>query len=83
MLGAIRPPCDAGVIRSTPTFLSGLSQQRKRLTLAATILGSSMAFNRRLGREHRAACNPAGAACRCGDDPMDRQRLSVVATGMR
>ena len=44
MLGAIRPPCDAGVIRSTPTFLSGLSQQRKRLTLAATILGSSMAF---------------------------------------
>ncbi|MFB9267297.1 MFS transporter [Bradyrhizobium erythrophlei] len=44
MLGATMPPCDAGVIRATPTFPAGLSQQRKRLTLAATILGSSMAF---------------------------------------
>jgi EmrB/QacA subfamily drug resistance transporter len=44
MVGFIRPPCDAGVIRATPTFPAALSQKRKRLTLAATILGSSMAF---------------------------------------
>ncbi|SDS70112.1 MFS transporter [Bradyrhizobium canariense] len=44
MLGVSRSPCDAGVIRATPVFPVALSQRRKRLTLAATILGSSMAF---------------------------------------
>jgi EmrB/QacA subfamily drug resistance transporter len=44
MVGFIRPPCDIGIIRATPAFPAALSQQRKRLTLAATILGSSMAF---------------------------------------
>src|SRR3977135_1482935 len=44
MVGFTRPPCDAGVIRATPVFPAALSQRRKRLTLAATILGSSMAF---------------------------------------
>ncbi|MFQ3459621.1 MFS transporter [Bradyrhizobium sp. UFLA01-814] len=44
MIGFIRPPCDAGAIQGTPCFEMALSQWRKRLTLAATILGSSMAF---------------------------------------
>jgi EmrB/QacA subfamily drug resistance transporter len=44
MVGFIRPPCDAGIIRATPAFPAGLNEKRKRLTLAATILGSSMAF---------------------------------------
>jgi EmrB/QacA subfamily drug resistance transporter len=44
MIGFTRPPCDTGIIRATPVFHSGLSEKRKRLTLAATILGSSMAF---------------------------------------
>jgi EmrB/QacA subfamily drug resistance transporter len=44
MVGFTHPPCDAGVIRATPTFPVAQSQKRKRLTLAATILGSSMAF---------------------------------------
>src|ERR1700687_4166584 len=44
MVGFTRPPCDAGIIRATPAFPAGLSEKRKRLTLAATILGSSMAF---------------------------------------
>jgi EmrB/QacA subfamily drug resistance transporter len=44
MVGFIRPPCDAGIIRATPAFAAGLNEKRKRLTLAATILGSSMAF---------------------------------------
>jgi EmrB/QacA subfamily drug resistance transporter len=44
MLGAMIPPCDPGVIRSTQGALLSLSQRRKRMTLAATILGSSMAF---------------------------------------
>jgi EmrB/QacA subfamily drug resistance transporter len=44
MVGFTRPPCDAGIIRSTPAFSATLSQRRKRLTLAATILGSSMAL---------------------------------------
>jgi EmrB/QacA subfamily drug resistance transporter len=44
MVGFIRPPCDAGVIRAIPVFDAALSQRRKRLTLAATICGSSMAF---------------------------------------
>ena len=44
MVGFIRPPCDAGVIRATPAFPAALTPRRKRLTLAATILGSSMAF---------------------------------------
>jgi EmrB/QacA subfamily drug resistance transporter len=44
MVGFTRPPCDAGIIRATAAFPAALSQKRKRLTLAATILGSSMAF---------------------------------------
>src|SRR6202158_5936507 len=44
MVGFTRPPCDAGIIRATQPFPAGLSEKRKRLTLAATILGSSMAF---------------------------------------
>jgi EmrB/QacA subfamily drug resistance transporter len=44
MLDFTRSPCDAGVIRATPAFPAALSQKHKRLTLAATILGSSMAF---------------------------------------
>ena len=44
MIGFIRPPCDAGVIRATTVFDAALSQRRKRLTLAATVLGSSMAL---------------------------------------
>jgi EmrB/QacA subfamily drug resistance transporter len=44
MVGFTRPPCDAGVIAATPAFPSALTARRKRLTLAATILGSSMAF---------------------------------------
>jgi EmrB/QacA subfamily drug resistance transporter len=44
MVGFTRPPCDAGIIRATPAFPAGLSEKRKRMTLAATILGSSMAF---------------------------------------
>jgi hypothetical protein len=44
MVGFTPPPCDAGVIGATPVFPAALSERRKRLTLAATILGSSMAF---------------------------------------
>ncbi|WP_213771562.1 MFS transporter [Bradyrhizobium sp. dw_78] len=44
MLGVSRSPCDAGVIRAAPAFPVALPEKRKRLTLAATILGSSMAF---------------------------------------
>src|SRR6266850_3272402 len=44
MVGFIRPPCDAGIISATPAVAAALSQRQKRLTLAATILGSSMAF---------------------------------------
>src|ERR1700754_926573 len=44
MVGILQPPCDAGVIRATQADAAALSQRRKRLTLAATILGSSMAF---------------------------------------
>jgi EmrB/QacA subfamily drug resistance transporter len=44
MVGFTPPPCDAGVIHATPILPDALSQKRKRLTLAATILGSSMAF---------------------------------------
>src|SRR5712671_877945 len=44
MVGFTPPPCDAGIIRATPAFPEALSEKRKRLTLAATILGSSMAF---------------------------------------
>jgi EmrB/QacA subfamily drug resistance transporter len=44
MIGLTRPPCDVGIIRATPAFPAELSAKRKRLTLAATILGSSMAF---------------------------------------
>src|ERR1700720_2222868 len=44
MVGFIVPPCDAGVIGATPAFPAALSRRRKQMTLAATILGSSMAF---------------------------------------
>ncbi len=44
MIGFTRPPCDAGIIRATPAAPAALSRRHKRMTLAATILGSSMAF---------------------------------------
>jgi EmrB/QacA subfamily drug resistance transporter len=44
MVGSIQAPCDANIIRATPAFPVALTPKRKRLTLAATILGSSMAF---------------------------------------
>jgi EmrB/QacA subfamily drug resistance transporter len=44
MVGIILPPCDVGVIDATPVSEPALSQRRKQLTLAATIVGSSMAF---------------------------------------
>src|SRR6266849_4434286 len=44
MIGFTRPPCDAGIIRATPAVPAPLSRRRKQMTLAATILGSSMAF---------------------------------------
>ena len=44
MVGFIRPPCDAGIIRARPAASAALSQRRKQLTLAATILGSSLAL---------------------------------------
>ncbi len=44
MVGFTRPPCDAGIISATPLLADRLSRTHKRLTLAATILGSSMAF---------------------------------------
>src|SRR5216684_141993 len=44
MVGFIRPPCDVGIIRATPAVSAALSQRRKQLTLAATILGSSLAL---------------------------------------
>jgi hypothetical protein len=44
MIGFARPPCDAGVIQATPCFQADMSQPRKRLTLAATVIGSSMAL---------------------------------------
>jgi EmrB/QacA subfamily drug resistance transporter len=44
MVGFIRPPCEDGIIETTPAAAPTLSQRQKRLTLAATILGSSMAF---------------------------------------
>lgn len=42
MIGAQHPPCDEGLIRAQPR--SGQAAPRKRLALAATVLGSSMAF---------------------------------------
>ncbi len=44
MIGFTRPPCDAGIIRATPAFPAALSRRHKQLTLAATILGSSLAL---------------------------------------
>ena len=49
MIGAARPPCDDGIIRATALARATpetrvLPAVRKRLVLAATILGSSMAF---------------------------------------
>jgi EmrB/QacA subfamily drug resistance transporter len=44
MIGFVRPPCDTGVIQAAPALPDALSPRCKRLTLAATILGSSMAF---------------------------------------
>jgi EmrB/QacA subfamily drug resistance transporter len=49
MIGAARPPCDDGIIRATALARAGAATRarpalRKRLILAATILGSSMAF---------------------------------------
>ena len=42
MIGAQHPPCDEGQIRAQPR--PGQAAPRKRLALAATVLGSSMAF---------------------------------------
>jgi MFS family permease len=42
MIGAQHPPCDEGLIRAQPR--SDHATPRKRLALAATVLGSSMAF---------------------------------------
>src|SRR3954468_15285167 len=39
-----QPPCEANIIRAIPAFDAALSQRRKRLTLVATIFGSSMAL---------------------------------------
>src|ERR1700720_3552592 len=45
MIGFTRPPCDLAIIRATAAISAATpSKNRKRLTLAATILGSSMAF---------------------------------------
>ncbi len=44
MIGFTRPPCDAGIIQATIRFEPALPQRRKWLTLAASIVGSSMAF---------------------------------------
>lgn len=44
MIGAHRPPCDEGVIRAAPCTDPSLPRTRKRMILAATILGSSLAF---------------------------------------
>jgi EmrB/QacA subfamily drug resistance transporter len=44
MVGFIAPPCERGIIRTTFVVDAALSQQQKRLTLTATIIGSSMAF---------------------------------------
>jgi EmrB/QacA subfamily drug resistance transporter len=41
---SVHTPYDIGVLRSTPTGPSQLSSRQKKLTLTATILGSSMAF---------------------------------------
>jgi MFS family permease len=43
MSAAYRPPCDEGVVRSWPA-LAPCDQQTGRLAVAATILGTSMAF---------------------------------------
>ncbi|MGR4862610.1 DHA2 family efflux MFS transporter permease subunit [Caulobacter sp. LARHSG274] len=42
MIGTQHPPCDEGLIRAQPR--SDQAAPRKRLALAATVLGSSMAF---------------------------------------
>lgn len=44
MIGFTQPPCEANIIRATPAFDAAPPQRRKRLTLAATIFGSSMAL---------------------------------------
>lgn len=44
MIGANRPPCDEGLIRAAVPAAAKLSPARKRAILAATILGSSLAF---------------------------------------
>jgi EmrB/QacA subfamily drug resistance transporter len=44
MVGFIRTPCEAGVIKAAPAFDAALSEKRKWLTLIATIVGSSMAL---------------------------------------
>ncbi len=44
MIGANRPPCDEGLIRAAVPAAAALPPARKRGVLAATILGSSLAF---------------------------------------
>src|SRR5258708_7980842 len=43
MVGVTQTPCDAGVIRSAPAA-AGCAERAKPWVLAATILGSSLAF---------------------------------------
>jgi EmrB/QacA subfamily drug resistance transporter len=44
MIGALRPPCDEGIVRSTVAAPPRADGRNKRMALTATILGSSMAF---------------------------------------
>jgi EmrB/QacA subfamily drug resistance transporter len=44
MIGALKPPCDEGIVRSTMAALPRAEARSKRMALTATILGSSMAF---------------------------------------
>jgi EmrB/QacA subfamily drug resistance transporter len=44
MIGPVRTPCDDGVIRSSAAPSHGCAEQTKPWLLAATIVGSSMAF---------------------------------------
>lgn len=43
MIGSAHPPCERGVIAAAAPVAAG-DRRRQRLTLAATILGSSLAF---------------------------------------
>jgi hypothetical protein len=62
MPGHHQAPCDEGVIQAQirrSSVARPLQKKQARLALAATVLGSSMAFIRRLGRQHRPAGHSA------------------------